>query len=126
MLQINIASRIYVLQTGIAMSQRSQLNHNGIGRTRGAIGVTAQPNLFRNQLTRRPTASSNPSAETARLDVEVLDTSEIVVRNQLGEIQIDDPPTPVLEDTDGQAEDREEIESTKSDVISTIHHFDVF
>ncbi|RCI08122.1 hypothetical protein L249_6293 [Ophiocordyceps polyrhachis-furcata BCC 54312] len=70
-------------------------------RTRGTVAAAAaaRANLFRSQLTRRPTVSSTTSVETLRLDVDVLsDTSEIVVRNLQGEIDLGDPPTlPVAE-----------------------------
>lgn len=96
------------------MSQRAQPPTSGTHRPRappGAVASAVRPNLFRSQLTRRPTASSSNSADTVRLDVEVLsDSGEIVVRNQLGEIELGDPPTPILE-TD-EPEDRDESEST--------------
>lgn len=96
------------------MSQRAQPPTSGTHRPRappGAVASAVRPNLFRSQLTRRPTASSSNSADTVRLDVEVLsDSGEIVVRNQQGEIELGDPPTPILE-TD-EPEDRDESEST--------------
>lgn len=95
------------------MSQRSQPPPNGIHRPRhapGAVANASRPNLFRSQLTRRPTASSSNSADTVRLDVEVLsDGSEIVVRNQQGEIELGDPPTPIME-TD-EPDERDDSES---------------
>lgn len=76
----------------------------GVTRTRHHGTTTAagvRRNLFQSQLTRRPTASSSASAETLHLDVDVLsDTSEIVVRDKHGEIELGDPPTPVLDDDD--------------------------
>ena len=96
------------------MSQRAQPPTSGTHRPRappGAVASAVRPNIFRSQLTRRPTASSSNSADTVRLDVEVLpDSGEIVVRNQQGEIELGDPPTPILE-TD-EPEDRDESEST--------------
>ncbi|KID94137.1 UPF0220 domain protein, partial [Metarhizium majus ARSEF 297] len=96
------------------MSQRAQPPTSGTHRPRappGAVASAVRPNLFRSQLTRRPTASSSNSADTVRLDVEVLsDSGEIVVRNQQGEIELGDPPTPIPE-TD-EPEDRDESEST--------------
>lgn len=93
------------------MGERPRRPEPGVPRARGTV-AGVRPNLFRSQLTRRPTASSSNSAETLRLDVDVLsDTSEIVVRNQQGEIELGDPPTPVLEEQDEQTEDRHETES---------------
>lgn len=98
------------------MNQRSQAQPptNGIHRVRNAPRVAptaSRPNLFRGQLTRRPTASSSNSTDTVRLDVEVLpDSSEIVVRNQQGEIDLGDPPALVMESD--EPEEREDgIES---------------
>ncbi|KAI6090901.1 hypothetical protein F4821DRAFT_12405 [Hypoxylon rubiginosum] len=75
----------------------------GTNRTARTNTVGVRRNLFQSQLTRRPTptnSSSNTSAETIRLgDVEVLsDTSEIVIRDKNGEFEVDDPPTPPLDD----------------------------
>ena len=71
-------------------------------------------NLFQGQLTRRPTpgSSSNPT-ESLELDVEVLPgSSEIVVRDQHGEVELGDPPTPEMEEQDQMAlDDRQETES---------------
>lgn len=73
-------------------------------------------NLFQGQLTRRPTAgtgSSSHAADALRLDADVRsDTSEIVVRDQHGEIDLGDPPTPVLEEPeDLPLDDQQEHES---------------
>lgn len=102
------------------MSDRSRAatNGNGVSRTRNGTSSSASAsvrrNLFQSQLTRRPTAgSSSTSAETLHLDVDVLsDTSEIVVRDKHGEIELGDPPTPMLEDDDDVPLDhRQETES---------------
>ncbi|KAG8405023.1 Vacuolar protein sorting-associated protein 68 [Metarhizium acridum] len=70
---------------------------------------------------RRP--SSN-SADTVRLDVEVLsDSSEIVVRNQQGEIELGDPPTPILE-TD-EPEDRDESEKERQRLAEAVKHHSI-
>lgn len=95
------------------MTERNRTNNNPPApRSRVAPGGVRR-NLFQSQLTRRPTASSSNSAETLRLDVDVLsDTSEIVVRDKHGEIELGDPPTPVLEDEDEvPIDDRQESES---------------
>ena len=78
----------------------------------GAPANNVRRNLFQSQLTRRPTPiSSSNSAETLRLDVDVLsDTSEIVVRDKNGDFKLDDPPTPPMEDASEEGaidEDRE-------------------
>lgn len=104
------------------MSDRSRAaaatNGNGVSRTRNGTSSSAasvRRNLFQSQLTRRPTAgsSSTTSAETLHLDVDVLsDTTEIVVRDKHGEIELGDPPTPMLEDDDDVPLDhRQETES---------------
>ncbi|KAK2595798.1 hypothetical protein QQS21_006561 [Conoideocrella luteorostrata] len=108
------------------MSQRNQVPNSGISRTRGTVAAAVRPNLFRSQLTRRPTAGSGNSADTVRLDVEVLsDTSEIVVRNQEGEIELGDPPTPAFEETDEQAEDRHEIEKERQRLQDAVKHHSI-
>ncbi|KAG6035346.1 hypothetical protein E4U41_006113 [Claviceps citrina] len=109
------------------MNQRNQAPNNGITRPRGVVAAAAgRPNLFRRELTRRPTAGSSTSSDTVRLDVEVLsDTSEIVVRNQQGEIELGDPPTPAYEETDEQAEDRHETEKERQRLAEAVKHHGV-
>lgn len=109
------------------MNQRNQAPNNGIARPRGAVAHAAgRPNLFRSQLTRRPTAGSSNSSETVRLDVEVLsETSEIVVRNQQGEIELGDPPPPMSEEPDEQAEDRHESEKERQRLAEAVKHHSV-
>lgn len=87
----------------MADRSRATTNGNGVSRTRnGASSAGVRRNLFQSQLTRRPTAgSTSTSAETLHLDVDVLsDTSEIVVRDKHGEIELGDPPTPMMDDED--------------------------
>ncbi|KAH0594850.1 hypothetical protein MHUMG1_07147 [Metarhizium humberi] len=109
------------------MSQRAQPPTSGTHRPRappGAVASAVRPNLFRSQLTRRPTASSSNSADTVRLDVEVLsDSGEIVVRNQQGEIELGDPPTPILE-TD-EPEDRDESEKERQRLAEAVKHHSI-
>ncbi len=95
------------------MPDRTRPTNSAAPRTR-ATAAGVRRNLFQGQLTRRPTASSSNSTETLRLDVDVLsDTSEIVVRDKHGEIELGDPPTPVLEDEDEMPlDDRQESESS--------------
>lgn len=92
----------------------------GTNRTARTNTVGVRRNLFQSQLTRRPTptnSSSNTSAETIRLgDVEVLsDTSEIVIRDKNGEFEVDDPPTPPLDDPEegGALDEAQENERTQ-------------
>lgn len=120
--QHNKTQKSYILHNNSlthVMSDRSRAatNGNGVSRTRNGTSSAAsvRRNLFQSQLTRRPTGggSSSTSAETLHLDVDVLsDTSEIVVRDKHGEIELGDPPTPMLEDEDDVPMDhRQETES---------------
>lgn len=79
-------------------------------------------NLFQNgggpnaRAARRPVPVSTDSAETI-LDDEVPepDSSEIVVRDRHGEIEIGDPPTPDLDETGEEDEEcKQEMERTSS------------
>ena len=117
------------------MAERSRPNnlpppnpHNNppaASRPRAANGSGAPPqavrrNLFQNAQNpkgaRRPAPVSQSSAETLRPDAEVpvgLDTSEIVVRDRHGEVELGDPPTPDLEDQGEMPLDsQQEIERT--------------
>lgn len=97
------------------MADRTRAPVNGgVPRNREAAGPGVRRNLFQSQLTRRPTASSSNSNETLRLDVDGMsESSEIVVRDQHGEIELGDPPTPILEDPDEvPIDERQENEST--------------
>ncbi|KAG5951345.1 hypothetical protein E4U53_003306 [Claviceps sorghi] len=111
------------------MIPRNQATHHAVSRPRIAAAAappTGRPNLFRSQLTRRPTASSSHSSETVRLDVQVLaDSSEIVVRNQQGEIELGDPPTPVFEETDEQVEDKHEMEKERQRLAEAVKHHSI-
>lgn len=75
---------------------------SGVPRARtGITGSSVRRNLFQSQLTRRPTASSSTSAETLRLDTDAQsESSDIVMRDKDGEIQLGDPPTPPIDDPD--------------------------
>ncbi|KAL2207464.1 hypothetical protein CC79DRAFT_1368332 [Sarocladium strictum] len=91
-------------------------------------------NLFTSQLTRRPTpTSSNNSAETLRLDaaaasaaaslVDVHDDEggEIVVRDQHGEIELADPPSPEVDELDeGALDDRQENERERQRLAEAV------
>ncbi|ODA84064.1 hypothetical protein RJ55_02582 [Drechmeria coniospora] len=108
------------------MSERLRRPETGAVRARGTTtGGTVRPNLFRSQLTRRPTATSSAHpTETLRLaDVDVLsDSSEIVVRNPQGEIELGDPPALPLEEQDEQAEDRREADRERRRLAEAVKH----
>ncbi|KAJ4140878.1 hypothetical protein NW768_000082 [Fusarium equiseti] len=110
----------------MADRSRATTNGNGVSRTRnGASSAGVRRNLFQNQLTRRPTAgSTSTSAETLHLDVDVLsDTSEIVVRDRHGEIELGDPPTPIMEDEDELPLDhRQECEKERQRLAEVVKH----
>jgi hypothetical protein len=90
------------------MADRPRSATAGISRARPA-GASVRRNLFQSQLTRRPTPTSSTSTDSLRLDVDVLsDTSEIVVRDKHGEIDIGDPPTPVFDESDEPAVDEKQ------------------
>ena len=100
------------------MADRSRPGSSNAPRpAANANSAGVRRNLFQSHLTRRPTpggASASTSAETLRLDAEGAgsDTSEIVVRDQHGEIELGDPPTPVAEDPEEvPLDDRQESES---------------
>ncbi|UNI18944.1 hypothetical protein JDV02_005172 [Purpureocillium takamizusanense] len=100
-------------------------------------------NFLRSQLTRRPTGAGSGAGGSASVgsasatteaqlrlggaDVDVLPdaSSEIVVRNQQGEIELGDPPTPVLEEHDEQAEDRQEAEKERQRLADAVRHHSV-
>ncbi|KAF4980860.1 hypothetical protein FZEAL_3234 [Fusarium zealandicum] len=111
---------------------RAPINGHGVSRTRNGASSSANAgvrrNLFQSQLTRRPTAgSSSTSAETLHLDVDVLsETSEIVVRDQHGEIELGDPPTPELEDEDELPMDhRQESEKERQRLAEAVKHHQI-
>ncbi|KAH7033270.1 uncharacterized protein B0I36DRAFT_106865 [Microdochium trichocladiopsis] len=84
-------------------------------------------NLFQSQLTRRPTPTSSASAETLRLDVDVLsDTSDIVVRDKNGEFDVGDPPTPPLEDPeDAGLDEAQENEQERRRLADAVKHHQI-
>lgn len=103
------------------MADRNRpLGSGGAGRPR-VPATSVRRNLFQSQLTRRPTPASSNSTETMRLEGDVLsDSTEIVVRDQHGEIELGDPPTPILEDAedlitaDGDEESESQFPSHRS------------
>ncbi|KAI1312757.1 hypothetical protein F5Y03DRAFT_198159 [Xylaria venustula] len=71
------------------------------------------------------TSSSTNSAETLRLDLDVLsETSEIVIRDQNGDFEIEDPPTPPLEDPDDEValDDAQENERERQRLAEAVRH----
>lgn len=97
----------YLTSLAVEMTDRHQPHlriggGGGIARARGS-GTTSSSvrrNLFQSQLTRRPTASSTTSAETIRLETDGAneESDDIVVRDQDGEVECGDPPTPPVDD----------------------------
>ncbi|KAG8666298.1 hypothetical protein FPOAC2_11405 [Fusarium poae] len=113
----------------MADHSRATTNGNGVSRTRnGASSAGVRRNLFQSQLTRRPTAgSTSTSAETLHLDVDVLsDTSEIVVRDKHGEIELGDPPTPMMDDEDELPLDNaQEFEKERQRLAEAVKHYQI-
>ncbi|KAH7166070.1 hypothetical protein EDB81DRAFT_273062 [Dactylonectria macrodidyma] len=110
------------------MADRSRTAPNGgVSRTRNGTSASVRRNLFQSQLTRRPTASSSTSAETLHLDADVLsDTSDIVIRDKHGEIELGDPPTPALEDEDEVPLDhRQESEKERQRLAEAVKHHQI-
>ncbi|KAI0914013.1 hypothetical protein F4823DRAFT_433162 [Ustulina deusta] len=120
------------------------------GATRITRAVTSatgvRRNLFQSQLTRRPTPTetarpggggggvnntsmtTSSSAETLRLDVDVLsESSEIVIRDQNGEFEIEDPPTPPLDDPDDEValDDAQENERERQKLAEAVRHHQI-
>ncbi|PHH65004.1 hypothetical protein CDD81_3641 [Ophiocordyceps australis] len=92
-----------------------------------AAAATQRPSVFRGQLTRRPTAPNPPSAgDTMRHDVQVLvDSSEIVVRNQHGEFDVGDPPLPMHGEPDDQTEEHHEAEKEKRRLAEAVKRHNI-
>lgn len=108
----------------------SQRGSSTAGQHRTRSGITASTvrrNLFQGQLTRRPTPSSSNSAETLRLDSDAQsESSEIVIRDKNGEIEFDDPPTPLLDDPDEVALDsRQENEKERQRLAEAVKQHQV-
>ncbi|KAI1170298.1 hypothetical protein F4777DRAFT_125143 [Nemania sp. FL0916] len=111
-----------------------------------AIGV--RRNLFQSRLTRRPTsaetkkqggvgsgsataattASTSSSTEALRLDGDVSsESSDIVIRDKNGEIEVEDPPTPPLDDPDDDAalDDAQENEKERQRLAEAVRHHQI-
>lgn len=81
---------------------------NGSSRTTRSSGLAtssssanngSKTSLFRSHFIRRPNAASS-DPENVRLDVEMQQSepADLVVRDQHGEVEIGNPPTPVVDD----------------------------
>ncbi|KAI1438742.1 hypothetical protein GGR50DRAFT_299028 [Xylaria sp. CBS 124048] len=102
-------------------------------------------NLFQSHLTRRPTstestrpgastasttgtAQSSSSVETLGIDIEVLsDSSEIVIRDQNGEFEVGNPPTPPLDDLDDEVvlDGAQENERERHKLAEAVRHHQI-
>lgn len=122
------------------MNDRTRSAINGSSRTTRSSGLANTPSnnssssngsktsLFRSHFIRRPNAAaaSSDAADSMRLhDAETpqqADSSDLVVRDQHGEVEIGNPPTPVVDDEEElQAlEYQQENESRADDLLSGI------
>ncbi|KAL3427096.1 hypothetical protein PVAG01_00605 [Phlyctema vagabunda] len=88
-------------------------------------GTGVRRNLFHQHLSRRPTTSStSTSAETLRLDLEPESgTSDIVIRDKNGDIQICDPPLQSLDEhEDGASGDGHDEEKERQRLADAVRH----
>ena len=71
-------------------------------RTRsGLSGSGVRRNLFQSQLTRRPTPTSSAPGDAFRLDADAQsESSDIVVRDKNGEVDLGELPPPSVEEPD--------------------------
>ena len=97
-------------------TRQTASHSNAPPRMRPAAQPTStreRSNLFRSHLTRRPTAGPSSQTEAVHLDSEnQLDTSDIVVRNQNGEIDVEESPEVDLNEIEeAGVEERQETES---------------
>ncbi|KAK2628471.1 hypothetical protein QTJ16_001574 [Diplocarpon rosae] len=82
-------------------------------------------NLFHQHLSRRPTTSStSASAETLRLDIEPgSDSSDIVIRDQNGDFEIEDPQTQLFDGPEeGAHVDAHEDEKERQRLADAVKH----
>ncbi|KAI0119870.1 hypothetical protein GGR51DRAFT_41 [Nemania sp. FL0031] len=71
------------------------------------------------------TSSSSASADALRLDVDMLpESTEIVIRDKNGEFEVDDPPTPPLDDPEDDAalDDAQENERERQRLAEAVRH----
>ncbi|EHK50694.1 hypothetical protein TRIATDRAFT_180888, partial [Trichoderma atroviride IMI 206040] len=91
----------------------------------------SKTSLFRSHFIRRPNApSADPAAESVRRDAEMTpraEASDLVVRDQHGEVEIGNPPTPVVDDEEElQAlEYQQENEREKQRLAEAIRHYQI-
>ncbi|KAK6834643.1 hypothetical protein PG987_009337 [Apiospora arundinis] len=84
-------------------------------------------NLFQSQLTRRPTSTSSNSAETLRMDADnVSNTSDIVIRDEHGDFEVGDPPTPPMDEPEAEAlDDMQENERERQKLAEVVKHHQI-
>lgn len=92
---------------------------------------SSKTSLFRSHFIRRPNApSADPAAESVRRDADMTpraEASDLVVRDQHGEVEIGNPPTPVVDDEEElQAlEYQQENEREKQRLAEAIRHYQI-
>ncbi|KAL8363978.1 hypothetical protein RB601_009634 [Gaeumannomyces tritici] len=99
----------------------------GISRARPPVSSSVRRNLFQSQLTRRPTPTSSGESETLRLDADAsAESSDIVVRDKNGEVELDDPPTPPIDDPEEIALDpRQQSEKERQRLADVVKHHQI-
>ncbi|KAM0475257.1 hypothetical protein ACHAPX_007011 [Trichoderma viride] len=96
----------------------------------GGSSNSSKTSIFRSHFTRRPNAASADPAESVRLGAERTpraEASDLVVRDQHGEVEIGNPPTPVVDDEEElQAmEYQQENEREKQRLAEAIRHYQI-
>ncbi|KAH6611159.1 hypothetical protein Trco_001179 [Trichoderma cornu-damae] len=122
------------------MNDRTRTALNGTSRATRSSGLAdasgngsansgSKTSLFRSHFIRRPNAASPDAAEAMRPDPEMpqSDSQDIVVRDQHGEVEIENPPTPVVDDEEElQAlEYQQESEREKRRLAEAIRHYHI-
>ncbi|KAI0427425.1 hypothetical protein F5Y09DRAFT_316207, partial [Xylaria sp. FL1042] len=101
----------------------------GAGGSGGGVNNNNNNNNNNNHNNNNNTSmTTSSSAETLRLDVDVLsETSEIVIRDQNGEFEIEDPPTPPLDDPDDEValDDAQENERERRRLAEAVRHHQI-
>ncbi|KAI6514954.1 hypothetical protein MCOR10_008384 [Pyricularia oryzae] len=104
----------------------------GVARTRHAAvpSASVRRNLFQGQLTRRPTlqnGTSSSSSGDSRLHLEDdAQGSDIVVRDQNGDVELDLPPTPPIDDMDEVVLDsRQQNEKERQRLADVVRHHQI-
>ncbi|KAK8066370.1 hypothetical protein PG997_013117 [Apiospora hydei] len=79
------------------------------------------------QLSRRPTSTSSNSAETLRMDADTAsNTSDIVIRDEHGDFEVGDPPTPPMDEPEAEAlDDIQENERERQKLAEIVKHHQV-